>query len=68
MLNLELLRKLGMTVELGKSYKNNSQEIVEIVFMDEYDKNVFLDNFGRSYRIDGKYFYENSKYDLLEEI
>lgn len=59
---------LVVMVELGKSYKNNSQETVEIVFMDEYDKNVFLDNFGRSYRIDGKYFYENSKYDLLEEI
>lgn len=61
---------LGMMVklELGKIYRNNSQEIVQIVSIDEYDKNVFLDNFGRSYHKDGRYFYGNSKYDLLESI
>lgn len=53
-------------LELGKTYRNNSQEIVQIVSTDEYDKNVYIDNFGRSYHKDGRYFYGNYKYDLLE--
>ena len=53
-------------LEIGKTYRNNSQENVKIVSIDEYDKNVFLDNFGRSYHKNGKYYYQNSKYDLLE--
>lgn len=57
-----------MTVDLGKSYKNNSGEILKIVSLDEFDKNVFVDNFGRSYFRNGMYFYNNLKYDLAEEI
>lgn len=55
-------------VSLGKYYKNNSEEIVKIVSLDEFDENVFIDNFGRSYFKNGKYFYDNLKYDLSEEI
>lgn len=57
-----------MMVELEKYYKNNSGEIVKIVSLDEFDENVFVDNFGRSYFRNGMYFYNNSKYDLIEEI
>jgi hypothetical protein len=55
-------------VSLGKCYKNNSEEIVKIVSSDEFDENVFIDNFGRSYFKNGKHFYDNLKYDLSEEI
>lgn len=57
-----------MMVELEKYYKNNSGEIVKIVSLDEFDENVFVDNFGRSYFRNGMYFYGNTKYDLAEEI
>jgi len=57
-----------MMVDVGKCYKNNSGEILRIVSLDEFDENVFVDNFGRSYFRNGMYFYNNSKYDLIEEI
>lgn len=57
-----------MMVDVGKCYKNNSGEILKIVSLDEFDENVFVDNFGRSYFRNGMYFYNNSKYDLIEEI
>lgn len=68
MLSLELIKKLGTMVDLklGNSYKNNSGEIINIVSSDEFDKNVFLDDVGRSYFKNGKYFYNNERYDLNE--
>lgn len=53
-----------MKLKIGSKYINNNSEIVEIICNDEYDKNIFIDNFGRSYHSNGKYYYENSKYDL----
>lgn len=55
-------------LQLNKEYKNKSEEIVKIVSLDEFDKNIFLDNFGRSYHKDGKYFWKefnkDERYDL----
>ena len=55
-----------MTLKIGSKYLNDNLEIVEIICNDEYDKNIFIDNYGRSYHLNGKYYYENSKYDLSE--
>lgn len=72
MLNSTHIQKLGIMdnfeLVLGNSYKNNSGEIVKIVSSDEFDKNVFLDDVGRSYLKNGKYFYNNERYDLNENL
>ena len=57
-----------MKLKIGSKYKNNNSEIVEIICNDEYDENIFIDNYGRSYHSNGKYYYGNSKYDLSEFV
>ena len=57
-------------VKLGNCYTNKSGEFIRIVSTDESDPNVFLDQVGRSYNIDGTYYYSvwgiTAKYNLIE--
>ena len=57
-----------MILKIGSKYTNQNSEIVIIICNDELDKNIFIDNLGRSYHSNGKYYYENSKYDLSELV
>jgi len=55
-----------MILKIGSKYTNQNLEIVIIICNDEWDKNIFIDNLGRLYHSNGKYYYGNSKYDLSE--
>lgn len=61
-----------MKLELGKSYRNNNKDVIDIIYVDKNltkeGRQVFVDRMSRSYYEDGTYFYEYKLFDLVEVV
>lgn len=61
-----------MKLELGKSYRNNNKDVIDIIYVDKNltkeGRQVFVDRMSRSYYEDGTYFYGYKLFDLVEVV